>query len=322
VAYRQAVAHAHGAHTHEHHAAVTVENRRRARIALCLIAAFMAVELAAGVIAHSLALISDAAHMVTDALALGGALLALRISQRPASGAQTFGMRRVEILSAQTNGITLLLLAAAIVYGAIGRLVHPQAVHGSLVLVVALLGALTNVAAVRALSAGREGSLAIEGSFRHVMTDMYAFIATAVSAVVILTTGFERADPIASLFVAALMFSAGLGLVRETWRIFLESAPQGLDVDAVGRAMAATGGVAEVHDLHVWEISRGFPALSAHVRADADADCHAVARELEAVLHEQFEISHTTLQVDHAGEDLVQLQLAPQGWLAGGRPPA
>ena len=294
---------------------MTAENRRRARIALVVILAFMAAELAAGVIAHSLALVSDAAHMVTDALALGAALLALRISQRPPSGAQTFGMRRVEILSAEANGITLIILGAVIVYGAIGRLIHPQAVRGPLVLAVALIGAATNIAVVRILAGGRGESHAIEGSYRHLVTDLYAFLATAVSAAVIITTGFDRADPIASLFVAGLMFVAGVGLVRETWRIFMESAPQGLDVERVGRAMAATHGVVEVHDLHVWEISRGFAALSAHVSVDDEADCHATTRELEALLFAQFGIDHTTLQVDHAGSELLQLRPAPlEGW--------
>jgi cobalt-zinc-cadmium efflux system protein len=300
---------------------VTRENRRRAKIALCVISAFMAIELTAGILAHSLALISDAAHMVTDALALAAALVALRIAQRPPSGARTFGMRRVEVLSAEANGITLILLAAGIVYSAVGRLVHPPTVHAQTVLVIALVGAAANIAAVRVLAGARTHSIAIEGSYRHLATDLYAFLATAAAAVVILATGFERADPIASLLIAAVMFSAGFGLVRESWRIFMESAPQGLDVDAVGAALAVVDGVVEVHDLHVWEISRDFPALSAHVRVQVGADCHATTRELEALLHARFGIDHTTLQVDHVDEQLMQLQSEPHGWLAAERPP-
>jgi cobalt-zinc-cadmium efflux system protein len=287
---------------------------RRVGAALALILAFMAVEVAAGVLAHSLALLSDAAHMLTDAAALGLSLVALRLAARPARGAMTYGFLRVEALAAQVNGITLLVLAAAIVYSAVVRLISPPAVSAWAMVAVALAGIAVNAAATAALAgAGRESHMSIEGSFQHILTDLFAFISTALAGAIILVTGFERADPIASLLVAALMLRSAVGLLRVSGRIFLEAAPPGLDPQEIGRTLAAQPRVVEVHDLHVWELTAGFPALSAHVLVERDADCHAARRALQELLREHFGVEHTTLQVDHAeGEQLLQLQL-PEG---------
>jgi cobalt-zinc-cadmium efflux system protein len=301
------VPHDHGAHRHGP-AGSTADQPRLIR-ALALIALVMAGELTAGVLAHSLALISDAGHMLTDAGALGFSLVAMKLSARPARGAMTFGFRRFEILSAQANGVTLLVFAAFIVYEAVHRLVDPPHVHAGLVLAVAGAGALLNVAAAMTLAGADRSSLNIEGSFQHVLTDLYGFIATALAAAVILIAGFQRADPIASLAVALLMIRSGVSLVRASARIFLEAAPVDLDPARIGAALISVAGVKEVHDLHVWEVSSGFPALSAHVLVSADADCHRARREMEAVLHERFGLEHTTLQVDHEGAEL--LDIAP-----------
>ncbi|MCW3033411.1 MAG: cation diffusion facilitator family transporter [Solirubrobacterales bacterium] len=291
----------------------------RLRRALILIVVVMAGELAAGVIAHSLALLSDAGHMLTDAGAIGFSLLAMRLAARPARGAMTFGFRRFEILSAQANGVTLLVVAGFIVYEAIHRLVEPPHVRAGLVLAVALAGAAVNVVAALTLAGADRSSLNVEGSFQHVLTDLYGFIGTAVAAGVILIAGFQRADPIASLAVAALMIRSGVALVRSSARIFLEAAPQELDPQEIGRALIAVPGVIEVHDLHVWEVSSGFPALSAHVLVAGEADCHRARREMEATLHERFALEHTTLQVDHVGGDL--LEIAPAGSVGEGDAP-
>jgi cobalt-zinc-cadmium efflux system protein len=279
-------------------------------LALGLIVAFMTVEVLAGILAHSLALISDAAHMLTDAAALGLALVALRLAARPARGAMTYGFQRVEVLAAQVNGITLLVLAGAIVYSAVARLISPQSVSAWTMVIVALAGIVVNGAATTALAgAGRETHMSVEGSFQHLLTDLFAFIGTALAGAVILLTGFERADPIASLLVAALMLRSAVGLLRDSGRVFLEAAPPGLDPQEIGRALVATTDVVEVHDLHVWELSVGFPALSAHVLVARDADCHAARRALELLLRERFGLEHTTLQVDHEEEGgLLQLQ--------------
>jgi cobalt-zinc-cadmium efflux system protein len=300
------VPHDHGAHVHGSTADVP-----RLRRALILIVVVMAGELTAGVLAHSLALLSDAGHMLTDAGAIGFSLLAMGLAARPARGAMTFGFRRFEILSAQANGVTLLVVAGFIVYEAIRRLVEPPHVRAGLVLAVALAGAAVNVAAALTLAGADRSSLNVEGSFQHVLTDLYGFIGTAVAAGVILLAGFERADPIASLLVAALMVRSGVALVRSSARIFLEAAPEDLDPQKIGKALVAVPGVIEVHDLHVWEVSSGFPALSAHVLVSAEADCHRARREMEATLHERFGLDHTTLQVDHEGGEL--LDISPPG---------
>ncbi len=309
-------AHAHGthAHFHAHGLGAGSADARRLATTLALILAFMAVEVTAAVVAHSLALLSDAAHMLTDAAAIGFSLLALRLAARPPGGALTFGLRRVEILSALANGVALLILAALIAYDAVLRLVSPPVVHGGVVLAVALVGIIVNLAAVWILSGANRRSLNVEGSFQHMLTDLYGFIGTAIAAVVILVSGFERADPIVSLLIAALMTRSGVTLVRESGRVFLEAAPRGIDPQEIGRALVAQPEVVEVHDLHVWEVTSGFAAMSAHVLVGADSDCHAARRRIEAMLHERFGLEHTTLQVDHAGRErsqIVQLEIAP-----------
>jgi cobalt-zinc-cadmium efflux system protein len=274
--------------------------------ALALILAFMAAEVIAGVAAHSLALISDAAHMLTDAAAIALVLITARLAARPPAGGYTYGLKRTEIMSAQANGITLVLLAAWLGYTAIRHLVTPPAVAGGTVLGVALAGIAVNVAAtlliVRAGGGhGAPRSLNLAGAFRHIVTDLYAFAATAVAGAVIVLTGFDRADAIATLVVVALMLYAGAGLIRHSGRIFLEAAPAGLDPAAVGAAMAARPHVTEVHDLHIWEITSGLPAASAHVLVAPGEDCHAVRADLETYLSREYGITHATLQVDHAG---------------------
>jgi cobalt-zinc-cadmium efflux system protein len=283
-------------------------DRRRLSAALALVVGLMAVEITSGVLAQSLALLSDAAHMLTDAGAIAFSLLALRLAARPAKGAMTFGFRRAEILSAQANGATLLTLAAFILYGAIGRLLNPPSADGTVMLAVAMLGVVVNLAATWVLAGADRRSAAIEGSFQHIITDLYAFIGTAAAAAVILLSGFERADAIASLVIAGLMIRSGLSLVTSSARVFLEAAPEGLDPEVIGRSLVQQPTVLEVHDLHVWEISSGFPALSAHVLVGRDHDCHAARRAMEEMLHERFGLHHTTLQVDHAGGGLIELE--------------
>jgi cobalt-zinc-cadmium efflux system protein len=290
------------AHDHDH--AVGAETEiRPLTFALALILGFMALEVAVAVVAGSLALLSDAAHMLVDAAALGLTVWAARLARRPPGGRMTFGFRRAEILSAQVNGITLLVLGLAIV-GA-RRIVAPPDVRGGLVLATACAGAAVNLLALRQVARGNRASLNVEGSYRHLLTDLYAFAGTALAGLVVWTTGFERADPIASLLVACSMLGAAWPLLRRSGGILLEAAPEGMAPDEIGAALRGHGGVANVHDLHVWEIGSGFPALSAHVLVGREEDCHAIRRELEALLHERFGIAHTTLQVEHTSERLL-----------------
>jgi cobalt-zinc-cadmium efflux system protein len=301
-------AHAHG-HGHAHGIAPDAD-RGPLLAAFGLIVAFMLVEVVAGIASGSLALLSDAAHMLTDAGALALALVAMRLAQRPARGAMTFGFRRAEILSAQINGATLLALAVVIVVEGVRRLLTPPHVGGTTVLLVALAGIAVNLAATAILSRADRGSLNVEGAYQHILTDLFAFAATAVAGAVVILTGFTRADGIAALLVAALMLRAAYGLLVASGRVVLEAAPVDLDPDAIGRALAAVPGVAEVHDLHVWEVSSGFPALSAHVIVGRDTDCHAARRELQVLLQERFGIEHTTLQTDHEGGELLEISTA------------
>jgi cobalt-zinc-cadmium efflux system protein len=291
-------------HAHSHapgqsHGHSRVKDRRAITIALVLILAFMAAEVAAGILAGSLALLADAGHMLTDAAALAGALIASRLASRPARGAWTFGFGRAEILAAQGNGITLLVLGAWIVYSAVRRLIDPPDVRGGVMLVVALVGVAVNLAATLVLARADRSSLNVEGAFLHIATDLVAFVGTAIAGALILITGWNRIDPIAGLLVAALMVRSSWTLIRESGRIFLEAAPAGIDPDAVAHALVDDPDVVEVHDLHIWTVTSGFPALAAHVLVAPGVDCHDARRRLQHLLEERFDLHHTTLQVDH-----------------------
>ncbi|WP_114755515.1 cation diffusion facilitator family transporter [Nocardia pseudobrasiliensis] len=292
---------------HEHSHATADSDRRWLAGALAVIAAFMVGEVTVGLLARSLALLSDAAHMLTDAASIVLALWAIRLAARPAAGRMTFGWKRVEILSAQANGLTLLLLAVWLAYEAIRRLINPPKVTGGLVLATALVGIVVNVLATWMISRANRTSLNVEGAYQHILNDLFAFIATAVAGVVMVVTGFTRADAIATLVVVVLMVKAGVELIRASSRIFLEAAPANLDPTEIGRNMVARADVVEVHDLHIWEITSGSPALSAHVLVAPGSDCHAVCQDLANWLDEQHHIEHTTLQVDHAMPELLEI---------------
>jgi cobalt-zinc-cadmium efflux system protein len=283
-------------HDHQH---TRVRDRRALAVALALIASFMAFEVVMGLVAGSVALLADAGHMLTDALALAGALVASRLAARAAGGPWTFGLGRAEILAAQANGITLLVVGIWVVYGSIRRLVSPPVVHGGIVLAVALVGVAVNLAATVVLARASRESLNVRGAFLHVATDLAAFAGTAVAGALILATGRDRFDPIAGLLVAALMLRSSWSLLRESGRIFMEAAPAGIDPAAVSSALAGDADVVGVHDLHVWTVTSGFPALAAHVLVSPDTDCHGARRRLQHLLEERFHLHHVTLQVDH-----------------------
>jgi cobalt-zinc-cadmium efflux system protein len=296
-------------HAHDHGHGVSAETEiRPLSYALVLIVAFMVAEVAVALVADSLALLSDAAHMLVDAAALGMSVWAARLARRPAGGRMTFGFRRAEILAAQANGATLLLLGAAIVVESLRRLDSPPDVRGGLVLATAVAGAAANIAALWQVARANRRSLNVEGSFRHLLTDLYAFVGTGIAGLVVLTTGFQRADPIASLAVAASMLATAWPLLRRSGRVLLEAAPEGLAPEEVGAAIRAHPGVTDVHDLHVWEISSGFPTLSAHVLVGRGEDCHGIRRELETLLHDRFALEHTTLQVEHTSDRLLEIR--------------
>ena len=275
------------------------DDQRWLLAALGVIGSFMIVEVVVGLLAGSLALITDAGHLLTDAAALAVAVIAARLARRPPVGAYTYGFTRLDALSAQANGITLLVLACWSSFEAVRRLLDPPRVHGGPVLGLALAGIAVNGPAVLLAGRASQDSLNVRGAMAHLVTDLWAFLATAAAGLVILLTGWARADAIASLVIAALMVYSGLRLVTAAGRVFLEAAPAGTDPAAVGQAMAAVPGVREVHDLHVWDLGVGDAALSAHVVVEADYDCHEVARGVRSVLAASHQISHATLQADH-----------------------
>ena len=285
-----------GHHAHDHAEA----DRRSLAIALALIGGLLVAEVVAGIAASSLALLADAGHMLTDAAALALALVAAGVARRPPGGSWTFGFQRIEILAALANGITLVIVGIWIVFAAIRRLISPPDVRGGLVLVVAGAGIVVNVAAALLLARPSRRSLNLRGAFLHVTTDLAAFAGTAVAGALILLTGWDRFDPLASLAVAALIFWSSVGLLRASARILMEAAPGDAAPSDVAEAMLAVPGVVEVHDLHVWTVGSGFPALSAHVLVAPGGDCHEARRALAAMLAERFDLRHTTLQVEHA----------------------
>jgi len=309
------VDHAHaadGSHDHDHaHGVAPDADLRWLAVALAILAGFCLVELAGGLVANSVALLSDAAHMATDAAALGLALAAARMAARPARGAFTFGWRRAEILSAQVNGAALVALGVVLGVEAVGRLAHPEDVKGGWVVAVGLAGIAANLGAMTALARAQRRSLNLEGARAHVLTDLVASVAAVLAGVAVLAFGLLRADPVFALLVVVLMLRSGIGLLIASGRVLLEAAPAGIDPDEVGRAMAASPGVVEVHDLHLWEVTTGFPALAAHVLVPRGADCHAQRRSLQAMLRERFRIEHATLQVDHERHrDPIQIERA------------
>lgn len=286
--------------SHDHPRPSGAADRRWLLAALAAVLAFMVAEVIAGLFANSLALIADAGHMLTDAAALGLAVVASRIAERPARGAYTYGFTRVDALSGQANGITLLLLAVFFTVEGCRRLADPSDVHGGVVAVVALIGALVNVLATVLAGRADRASLNVRGVLAHLRTDVAAFAATLAAGLIVLWSGWLRADPVASLLVAALMAWTGYRLVRDAGRVFLEAAPTGVDPVRLGAELAAVDGVAQLHDLHVWVLGSRETALSAHVLVRPTYDCHEVAETLRAGLALNHGIGHVTLQVDHA----------------------
>jgi cobalt-zinc-cadmium efflux system protein len=288
---------------HSHPVATAETDRRWLLAALAVIVAFMVGEVVVGLLVGSLALLTDAGHMLTDAAALALAIVASKLAQRPPRGPYTYGFTRIDAVSAQANGITLLLLACWFVIEAVRRLFNPPQVEGGPVLIVAIIGIAVNVIAVVLAGKANRSSLNVRGAVAHIVNDLWAFIATALAGSIILASGWTRADAIASLIVAGLMVRSGLGLVRAAGRVFLEAAPTGVDPSRIGRDMATVAGVAEVHDLHVWDLGAAEPALSAHVVVAVPFDCHEVADGVRRVLADQHRISHATLQADHRHDD-------------------
>ncbi|MGH2846207.1 MAG: cation diffusion facilitator family transporter [Thermoleophilaceae bacterium] len=297
------------AHEHDNRAA----NRRALGSALALTSAFTIAEVVGGLLTGSLALLADAAHMLSDDFSLGLALFATWLAGRPASAKRSFGYQRAEILAALANGVTLVVISIWIFYEAVRRFQDPPEILGGWLLAVAVLGLLVNLAAAFILSRGEGESLNVSAAMRHVLADVAGSVGVIAAALIIILTGWRYADPLISVLIGGLVLGSSWTILRDSTRILLEATPPGIDSNEVGRRMAAVPGVREVHDLHIWTITSGFPALSAHLLVGKGDDCHALRRQLERLLQDRFDIEHTTLQVDHEPDgELIELEMPEQ----------
>lgn len=290
--------HGHG-HAHHHHAAVSESNERRVLIAAVLTGAFMVAELVGGLVTGSLALLADAAHMLTDFAALFLAWLAFRLSRRPADAERTYGFDRLQILSAFANAVTLIVLVVWITAEAVMRLLNPEPVLASGMLVVAALGLAVNIAAFAVLHGADRDNLNIRGALVHVMGDLLGSVAALVAAGVILLTGWTPIDPILSLLIAALITVSAVRLLRDSGRILLEAAPRGVDPEMIRADLVArVAGVEDVHHLHVWCLTPERPMATLHVRIAETSD---VSETLSAVKHHltvEFGLDHVTVEIE------------------------
>jgi cobalt-zinc-cadmium efflux system protein len=305
--------HSHGAGGHSHGGGS--QNRRALAIALVITAAYTLAEVIGGLITGSLALLADAAHMLSDNVSLGLALFAFWLSAKPPTPERSFGHKRAEILAALANGVTLVAVSLWIFYEAYRRFQDPPEILGGWMMAVAVMGLFVNVAAAWVLMRSGAESLNLQGALRHILADLAGSVGVIAAALIILLTGWYAADPIISVVIGFLVLWSSWKLLRDSVSILLEQAPRGIDPNEVGTKMVGVEGVEEVHDLHVWEITSGFPALAAHVLVGQDVDCHERRRELEKMLYREFGIEHTTLQVDHVGDHAAEgprLQFLPQ----------
>jgi len=292
-------------HAHDHR----VASRRALGVVLVLTVGFTVVEVVGGFLTDSLALLADAGHMLSDTFAIGLALVALTLAARPSTPRRSFGFQRAEILAAFVNGLTLVLISGWIIWEAVGRFQDPPDVLGGWMLAVAAVGLVVNAISAAILMRSEHASLNMRAALRHVLADFLGSLGVIVAAVVILLSGWTVVDPLVSIAIALLILGSAWAVLRDSTAILMEETPSGLDADAVARAITEVPGVTSVHDLHVWTITSGFEALSAHVLVGRGEDCHGLRREIERVLASQFDITHTTLQVDHdASEALIELQ--------------
>lgn len=294
-------------HHHDHdHGISRAGNRSRMRVALAINLVLLVAGVAGALLFDSVALLADAGHVLSDVGAIAIGLFAAAIAVRPPDERRTFGFQRGEVLAALINGLTLVAVAVLVILESIRRLSEPPDVDGTGVLVVGVIGLLGNVAATVALAGGDRKDVNLEGVLRHSFADALGSLGVVAAGLVVATTGWAYADGIAGLAIGVLILLGSWRLVSMPVNVLMEGAPEGVDVERVGNAMAAVDGVREVHDLHIWTVTSDFPALAAHVVVDATEEVDAVRERLETLLHDEFGIHHTTLQVMNAR--LVQLE--------------
>jgi cobalt-zinc-cadmium efflux system protein len=284
-------------------------NRRRMLGAAAINGGMFAVGVAGGIVTGSLALLADAGHVLSDLAAIGLALFAARLASRSGGPRRTFGYQRSEVIAALVNGITLVGIAAAIIVGAIDRLGDPPGVKGAGVVVLGIVSLAGNATATWVLARGERQDLNLEAVLRHSAADALGSLGVVVSGVVVLTTDWRPIDPVIAILIAVLILASSLRLIREPFDVLMEAAPEGMDADALARAMGAVAGVCGVHELHVWSVTPGFDALAAHVVVERGHDRDRVRRELEFLLRDRYAIEHTTLQMEDPGDDDAVLQV-------------
>ncbi len=294
--------HSHGGHAHHHghsheHSDGGADQQRRLTIALTITAILLVAEFAGGWIANSLALLADAGHLLTDVAALGLSLLVAVLSRRPETPKRTYGYRRLEILAAFANGSTLLLICALIIWEAVARLRHPEPVAGPLMLAVGVLGLVANLASARVLHPASHDNLNMRGAYLHILGDVLGFIGTIVAALIIWRTGWLPADTIASIFVTLLIVRGAWALVRDSVDVLLESTPSYISLGKVREQLEAIPGVESVHDLHVWTVTSGVVAMSAHaIVRQPERHQHVLEHIHDAMA--LFGIQHLTIQME------------------------
>ncbi|EGX54481.1 hypothetical protein SZN_37738, partial [Streptomyces zinciresistens K42] len=275
-------------------------HQRPLTIAFALTATYALAEVVGGILSGSLALISDAAHMGTDTLGLGLALAAIHLAKRPAAGQRTYGTYRLEVLAAVINGLLLFGVAFYVLYEAVERFRDPPDVLGVPMLVVASVGLLVNIISFRLLTGGAKESLNIKGAYLEVLADMLGSVGVIIGAVVITVTGFRYIDAIVAAAIGLFILPRTWQLMRQALRILMEVAPPGIDVEAAERDLAAVPGVREVHDLHIWTLTSGMEAATAHVVIEDDADWHTVLDRTRQLLAERYGVTHPTIQIEPA----------------------
>jgi cobalt-zinc-cadmium efflux system protein len=290
-------------HHHHHH---RTDDSRRMRLVLLINLGMLVAGVVGGIVFDSLALLADAGHVLADVGAIGLALFAAWMASRPASAQRTFGFRRTEIFAALANGVTLVAVSVFVFIEAIARMSDPPDVQGGGVLALGAFALAGNAIATWLLMRGDRSNLNLEGVLRHSAADALGSLGVIVAGLLVVTTGWDQADSVVSIAIGVLILLSSWRLLREPFNVLMESAPEGIDVREVGNAMCSVPGVREVHDLHVWTVTSGFPALAAHIRSDPSESADEVRERVEAVLHERFGLEHTTLQV--VPEPLLQLE--------------
>jgi cobalt-zinc-cadmium efflux system protein len=288
------------------------DSRRRMWIALAINAGLLAVEAVGGILTGSLAVLADAGHLLSDVGSIGLALLAAGLASHPGGARRTFGYQRSEVLAALANGLILIAVAVGVAVAAIGRLADPPGIDGGGVLALGLVGLGGNLAATLVLAGGGREDLNLEGVLRHSFADALGSLGVVFAGAVVLAGGSALVDPIAGLVIAGLIIASSWRLVKEPFEVLMEAAPEGLDVDAMGAAICSEESVRSVHDLHVWTVTPGFGALAAHVVVAAGSDRDLTRRRLEVLMHERFQLDHTTLQMEEEVPDvLLEVEATP-----------